>query len=354
MAISREEIKEIRKEILESENPIVFFDNDPDGLTSYLLFKKAVPSARGVVVNGFLTETQWTDKLEREGHDKVFILDKPVVEEGFFRRISVKKIWIDHHPIEDIILPRGVKYFNPRLHKKEDGRPVSYWIYEILKKEISKYVWLSAIGSLADYYLIKSIVNKTFKQYPFMFEKLPKNVEEALYKDKIFSRIVKIFSFSLVGKKNEVKRNVKILEQVEGPDEIVYNKGEKIKIVMDHYKKYHGDYYKWLSIGKRYAKEKDVIEIFIDNKYFPIGILSTELSSLYPNKLIVIARKKDSAINVSIREQKNDIREIVQKAVQGIGTGGGHEHACGAAIKPGTWDVFLKRLEEAYKALKKH
>ena len=41
MAIPESELKEIKNYMEKGENPLIFFDDDHDGLASYILFKKA-------------------------------------------------------------------------------------------------------------------------------------------------------------------------------------------------------------------------------------------------------------------------------------------------------------------------
>ena len=38
MGLTKNQISEIRKELVTSFNPLLFFDDDPDGLASFLLF----------------------------------------------------------------------------------------------------------------------------------------------------------------------------------------------------------------------------------------------------------------------------------------------------------------------------
>ena len=48
--INQKKLKEIMDYIEKAENPLVLFDDDPDGLCSYLLLKKIKDQAKGVVI----------------------------------------------------------------------------------------------------------------------------------------------------------------------------------------------------------------------------------------------------------------------------------------------------------------
>lgn len=50
MGLTTEQINEIRKELDTSFNPLFFFDDDPDGLSSFLLLYRYVREGHGIVV----------------------------------------------------------------------------------------------------------------------------------------------------------------------------------------------------------------------------------------------------------------------------------------------------------------
>src|SRR3989344_7354054 len=63
--ISEKQIENIRQELKESENPLFFFDDDPDGLCSYLLLRKYIEKGKGVVVKGSATlDVKYIKKVE--------------------------------------------------------------------------------------------------------------------------------------------------------------------------------------------------------------------------------------------------------------------------------------------------
>ena len=48
--LKKTQIEEFRKYLKKSENPLFFFDDDPDGLCSYLILKKYIDKGKGAVL----------------------------------------------------------------------------------------------------------------------------------------------------------------------------------------------------------------------------------------------------------------------------------------------------------------
>ena len=132
--ISQKEFEEIENYLIKSENPLFFFDDDPDGLCSYLLLRKRYGKGKGIPVK---TSHDMYDiylrKIKEYSPDVVFILDKPVLSQDVVDKINVPLIWIDHHEPLDL---KGLKIFNPRVRDKKDSRPVSYWCYKIVRESM--------------------------------------------------------------------------------------------------------------------------------------------------------------------------------------------------------------------------
>ena len=48
--LTQKQIKEIREHLDKAQNPLFFFDNDVDGLTSFLILQRYIGSGRGIAV----------------------------------------------------------------------------------------------------------------------------------------------------------------------------------------------------------------------------------------------------------------------------------------------------------------
>src|SRR3989344_1434713 len=111
----KEEIEEIREHLNRSQNPVFFFDNDIDGLMSFIILRKYSGRGKGVAIKSFPgLDGGYVSRVEEFNGDCVFVLDKPMISDEFIKGIREKGIpivWIDHH---DVILPKmpeGVFYY---------------------------------------------------------------------------------------------------------------------------------------------------------------------------------------------------------------------------------------------------
>ena len=99
--------KEIRKLLDESENPLFLYDDDPDGLCSYLLLRKYLGRGKGMVVKtAHFVNSSLIKVVRTYSPDKIFILDVAKVSQDFVDKINIPIIWIDHHDLIDL---KGIK-----------------------------------------------------------------------------------------------------------------------------------------------------------------------------------------------------------------------------------------------------
>ena len=48
--LTKEQLEELREELQTCKRPLIFFHDDPDGLTSFLLFYRFVGDGKGIVL----------------------------------------------------------------------------------------------------------------------------------------------------------------------------------------------------------------------------------------------------------------------------------------------------------------
>src|SRR3989344_5342269 len=145
--LTAKEIEEIRDYLNKSENPLFLYDDDPDGLCSYVLLKKYIDRGKGIIIKGAqLLEEKWVKKVEEYSPDLVVILDKPIVSQEFIDKINVPILWIDHHPI---VKRKGIHHYNPRYHDENDNSPTTFLAYQIVKQNL----WIAMVGCTADWYI---------------------------------------------------------------------------------------------------------------------------------------------------------------------------------------------------------
>lgn len=341
--LKEKEIEQIKSLLEESTNPIFLFDDDGDGLCSYLMLKSFYKKGIGTPIKtpGPLN-TFYLDKIENEKADLVVILDKAVVMQEFIDSCPCKVLYIDHHPILKL---KRVYYFNSLKNDKKSYIPTSYMIYKTVKSDL----WIATIGCLFDY-KVPDFIKEFKKSYPDLITKITKDAGYYKYKGEI-GKLIKIFNFNLKGKSEEVKRSVKAFENISSPYEILNKTTDEGKYVYERYEKLNKDY-EWLlqEAEKEATTENMIIFICPPTRVSFVSDLATELSYNHQDKTIVIAREKEIEMKLSIRNQKKNVKRALAKSLEDLeGYGGGHEHAVGATIKRKDFNIFIERLKNSVK-----
>jgi len=329
-------LEEIHKLIEKSQNPLIFFDDDPDGLCSYLLIKKHFQKGHPVVVKSSpKLEATYVKKVKEYSPDLIIVLDKPLLSQDFIDQVNVPIIYIDHHPINDI---KGVHYFNPLFKDKKDNRPTTYWCYQLTKENL----WIATIGTAGDYSL--ATIKQFNKKFPDLckYQEAP---EKVIYKTKL-GRLIRIFSFLLKHPHYKVLQYVNLLEKIKSPYELLEQSSENAKEIIKIYEKVNKVYQKRLE--KALKPQKSKVHVFLNNSE-KIGFradLASEVQYNFKDKIIIIGKQTDNIVRMSIRYQKGNLRKMLEKALQGLDSRcGGHEHACGGNINSKDFEEFIGRLE---------
>ncbi len=337
--LTEKQYKQIREELDNCKNPLFFFDDDPDGLSAFLLLYRYLKEGHGFVVKTHpKLDIRSAPKIEQFEADKVFILDVALVDQDFIDACKVPLIWIDHHgPYER----NNVKYFNPRLTNKDTNIPTTYMCY----KAVNKDLWIAMLGCVADYYM-PDFADEFKKQYPDLMNN-EKSSEDIYFNTKL-GDLIKIFSFSLKGKTSDVLKNMKVLTRIESPYEILNQETAKGKFIYRQYEKIKKIYDGLLEDGiKQASNDKLLIYIYPDDKMSLTGDLSNELLYKFPDKIIIVGRTKNEEVKMSIRSKKIKLPNILEKAIAGLeGYGGGHEYACGANVKEIDFKEFIDRIKK--------
>lgn len=341
--LSAKKIQEIRNHLEKAQNPIFFFDNDQDGLCSFLLLQRAFERGKGVPIKSFpdLSESYFR-RVEELNGDYIFILDKPVVSDAFLERVREKNIplvWIDHHDVKIQNLD-FINYYNPLNEEKKSNEPVTAICFEIAGKK--EDAWLAIIGCIADGFL------------PYFYESFAKDYPELCYKsDKPFdflykSRIgemVRILGAGLKDTTSNVVAMIKFLLKAKNPYDIL-EENLKNKSFHKRFKEIESKYKIILEKALILAKKSDKLIFFKYSGDLSIsGELSNELYYRSPGKFVVVAYARGNKANLSLRG--DNIREIFSQAIDGFenATGGGHRDAVGGQIQEKDLDEFNRRLE---------
>lgn len=343
MALSEDQILEIRKHLEASENPMFFFDDDCDGLCSFLLLKKFIGRGRGIIVKGSpKLEPEYARKVHEFSPDKIFIMDKPIVLQEFIDKVAPPIIWIDHHtPLER----KGVKYFNPRLSNPKDNSPATYWCYRVTKQN----AWIAMVGCIADWFSPPAdLAEHFFKEYPGLCPEKIDDPEEILYSTEL-GRLIKIFSFILKGTASEAMKYINAVNKIEDPYEILNNNSTNARYINKRVEKITKKYTELLDSALKTKQESSKLLLFTysDKKMSFTSDLSNELLHLFPERLIIIGREKEDKLNISLRSKHIQLPAIVAGALKEVnGYGGGHEYACGANIVKEDFKRFIESIKK--------
>src|SRR3989344_4002626 len=335
--ITKKEIKEIHKFLSEASNPLFLYDDDCDGFCAYLLLKKHYKKGEGMIIKSSpKLDVNAVYSVINAKPDLVVILDKPLVSQEFIDQVRTPIVWLDHHPVQNM---NNVNYYNPRKHRS--NRPTTYLAYSVVKSNL----WIAVIGCVFDHF-VPDFISDFMKEYPDLLSQSPKDIDDIKFSGDV-GKLIRIFSFNLKGKITDVKDSFKALEKIDSPYEILNQSSDSGKYVYSRYEKLNKDYIELLNYARSQINE-DKVFVFkypSSNTSFT-GELSNELIHLYHDKIIVIARLKDDEYRISFRSSKINIRKVLEKALVGIeGYAGGHDHACGGAVKTHNFDRFIENVK---------
>ena len=329
----QQNLERAREKISQCTRPVILFDDDPDGLASFLLLYRMVRGGKGTPIKGSPLNEEFAQKVNEYSPDLVIVLDKPIVSQEFFDKIKTECIWIDHHDVQE---PKGVLYINPQTERK--NIPTSSICYDIAQQD----EWIATVGTVADWQIPeKKLLKETTKEYPNLLPKKITSAPQALFESDA-GTLARIFSFNLKGRNKEVLVSLKILSRINDPYELLEKKHGQAKLVMKKYEQQLSEYQSLLSQAKAQSEEDIILFTYSNNTTSFTPDLSNELLYLFPNKTIFIARVSGESYKCSIRDNHRNVRDILATTINQVGgDGGGHEHACGAVVSESLFEEFV-------------
>lgn len=343
--LTEKQISEIKGHLEKAQNPLFFFDNDPDGLCSFLILSRYSNKGKGVPIKSFPgLNVEYFRKVRELNSDYIFILDKPVVDREFFeeaRKVNVPVVWIDHHEADVKDIPSFVSYYNPLFNTKRNNEPVTHLCYKISERK--EDLWLDVVGCVSDRFVPEGY-DKFRGDFPELSVK-SENAFDILYKSGI-GKIAKMFSFALKDRTTNVINMIRFLMKAKGPTDVLEENSSNASV-----------HQRFEQVDKKYTKlfekaislaDKNVKMLFFQygGDLSISGELSNELSYRLPEKIIVVAYLTGVKANISVRGRK--IREVVLKAIEGLegARGGGHEDAVGAQVRVEDFEKFRENMEK--------
>ncbi|MBI3033125.1 DHH family phosphoesterase [Candidatus Woesearchaeota archaeon] len=336
MSLQKQQIETLRKALEDSVRPLFFFDDDPDGLTAFLLLYRFKKEGHGVIVKSLpCIDVSFLKKVEEYQPDTIFVLDVPSMDQDFIDKVKVPIFWIDHHKPQN---NTKVYYCNPRVYDDTDNRPTNYWAYQVVQQD----TWIALVGCIADWYLPEFA-----QEFPALVSDNIKRIEDALFTTKA-GKLARIFSFILKGKNDDVMKSIKVLTRITDAEEILEQKTAQGKFIYKRFEKMNKEYEALLGgIGKNNIIGDLLFFSYQQNKTSMTSDLANELQYRFPGKVILMCREHGGEMKCSLRAQFLDLAKVLEKSLVGIeGYGGGHKHACGACIKSEDFERFKESLKE--------
>lgn len=344
MGLTKKQIDEVRKHLKKAQNPLFLFDNDQDGLCSFLILQRYIGRGKGfpIKVSPELTVEYFRKVVELEA-DYIFILDQPEVSSEFFeevQKVNIPVVWIDHHKIEKKKIPSFINYYNPLFNRGKKEEPVTFLCQQIADRK--KDLWLAVIGCISDAFY-PDFYEDFKKEYPeiSMDSKEPFNI---FYGSEI-GKAAKILGSSLKDRTTNVITMLKLLMKSKGPYDVL-KENPKNKFMHKRFEEINKKYLKFIEKAKKLNDSKKLVFFKYASDISMSADLANGLKFNFPKKLIVVVHTKGPKANISARGE--NARKIILKAIKPLkdSTGGGHEKAVGAQIKLEEVSSFEENLRK--------
>ncbi|MEM7816156.1 MAG: DHHA1 domain-containing protein [Candidatus Aenigmatarchaeota archaeon] len=348
------ELKRLDRFLNAKGRKLLFYHRDADGICSAALILKFFSGFETSPRQGPRIESDFVKEIVEKKPDLIVFVDLPVDQEwekikAVFERLpKLRMVVIDHHIYEKDLNSRKTVHINPRFFE-DSYLATSYVVYrlmEFLGKDVSQFVWISAIGIIGDYDIndCRDLLELCEKTYPGSIGKDP-------IKSKLGYASELICSAVTIKASEGAERVLKIL--LESND---YKKFINSKHLMTWHRKVRDEIRRVVKDAYRNAEihRKLSINIYtIKTRMNLTSAVSTYFAERYPDKVVVIRRKSENEWKLSFRNQSGEINvgELAKKCVRGIGSGGGHKKAAGAIVSD--WEKFRERLLDEIKAIKR-
>ncbi len=338
--LTQPQLQEIKQHLEASQNPLFFFDNDVDGLCSFLILRRSIDRGKGIAIKSFPDlKEQYLKKVEELNPDAIFILDKAELSKEFAKGVEQKGIpiiWIDHHETKT---PKEVIAKTSYYNSLPSAEPTTYLAQKVFNRQ--EDLWLAVIGCIGDVYM-PDFANQFANQNP---ELLPQNADpfDALHSTET-GKIIRMLNFGLMDTNTNVVNLIKFLSKAKGPHDIL-EENRFTKQLHKRYTELNDFLNKQIEKAEEYFDKESPVLFF---SYAGNTSMSSEIANKlhynHKDKLIVVAFRRPEKINISIRG--DNALKITNQAIADIedATGGGHEKATGAMIPVDSLEKFKQNI----------
>lgn len=334
------QLTEIRNQLELSQNPLFFYDNDADGLCSFLILRRSLDRGKGVAIKSFPDlKAQYNNKVDELNPDLIVILDKAELNPEFANHAEEKGIpilWIDHHETKtDKTTVDKTSYYS----SFPEAEPVSYITQKIFNRP--KDIWLSTIGCIGDVYM-PDFAKQFSKDNPDL---LPPNLDAfTALQTTTLGKIARKLNFGLMDTTTNILQLIKYLFKATTPYDLLE---ENSSTAQFHKRSNQLEefYQKQIEKAESHFNPESKLLLFI---YSGNTSMSSEISNRlafnHPDKLIVTAFLRPEKANISVRGK--DALKITKAATKDIlgATGGGHPEATGAMVPISDFEKFKSNI----------
>ena len=386
------EIKDLiirfRNKIENSKNPIMFYDCDCDGLSSFLILKRKWSKIKGY---GFRKDEKNQMKLLskiKSDCDLIIFFDIPFIFESFLNEIrTIKILWQDHHITKNLDLVKNynnITYLNPTLFDKEVNTPSTQTAYEVSNTETNLDYCM--FGSLCDFFLLENLIEfekkdkvlfdkifnisklkknqifnfiKNHNPYDLKFqEKRSKYIQFLIYKTN-FYKLRNFFDFMFKLHHEDINRAIKKISQMSLSEIYFSIENQKETFPFNKYfeleKEFFSIYEKVTKkINKKYflpfVKKSKILCISYSSKISFTKVLIETIANSYKNFEVYVISHIDEEKNdtkTSFRSNgKVDVSTLLELSIKGLnGRGGGHKYACACNISLDDYNRFIENIK---------
>jgi single-stranded DNA-specific DHH superfamily exonuclease len=346
--LTNKQLDEIREHLQAAQNPVFLYDNDADGLCSFLLLQRWLGRGKGIAIRSYPDlDESYVRRIKEANADYVFVLDKPVLAGEFVKgvqELGLPFVWIDHHTMPLPEFFSWIHIYNPALNKgkQKSSEPVTYLCYKVTERK--EDLWIAMIGCIADHYL-PEFAKEFAKEYPDYWGVVKKPFDA--YFGTEIGKIAMAFNFGVKDRASGIEETQKYLLSCRSPGDVLAEKEENNNL-RKHFEEFR---HKYDSLLFEAQNSTNGNEIFFE--YGGNISISSELSNALgyysPGKYVCVAFRKGGVVNISLRGK--NVKKIIEDILPQIpnSNGGGHEDAVGARIPMSELDKFKTLFLEAVK-----
>ena len=342
MTLTKTQIKEIREHLSNAQNPLFLFDNDQDGLCSFLILQRFIGRGKGFPVKQTPMSEDYFRRVNELNPDYVFILDVPEVKQSFWEKINqinLPVVWIDHHEKNLNDIPKFVKHYNPLFNKKKINLPTTFLCYQVSGKK--EDLWVSIVGNVSD-----KNVPKYWEEFKKDFPELAiesDDAQEIFYNSEI-GKVAQMLGYGLKDKTTNVISMLKFLMKVKSPHDVL----EESKDNQQIHKRFNEIKKKYLKLIEKAREEYNGSDV-VFFKYGGDTSMSAEISNglkfVFPERYILVAYVKEGRVNLSARGK--NVKKFFVKCLEDFenARGGGHNDAVGGQILSEDLEKFREKFK---------